>query len=155
MDIQNTLAGDIWLLDLERNIETRFTTGQAVAVSDYGPVWSPAGKQLAYASRTGIYIKDAGGATDARLVKDLGRSVSVTDWTREGRFLIYYESSASRGIRVLPVNGCDSIPVMTNEPASLGRIPPDGHWIAYSSIRSGRYEVYVRSPVPAPRRRGQ
>jgi eukaryotic-like serine/threonine-protein kinase len=133
-------TGDIWLLDLTRNVETRLTTGQTVAVSVYGPVWSPDGKQLAYSSGNRIYIKDAGGATDAKLVKDLGHPVLVTDWTRDGRFLIYYEP----GIRELPVEGGDPIPVVVTEPAFRGRISPDSHWIAYASNRSGNQEVYVR-----------
>jgi hypothetical protein len=90
-------AGDIGLLDLARNIETRLTTGQTVAGTPYGPVWSPDGKQLAYVSGNGIYIKDAGGATDAKLVKNLGRPVFVTDWTRDGRFLIYDELERGGG----------------------------------------------------------
>jgi len=32
---------------------------------------------------------------------------------------------------------------------STGRISPDGHWLAYISDESGRYEVYVR-PFPGP-----
>jgi Tol biopolymer transport system component/predicted Ser/Thr protein kinase len=141
-DTQTNTAGDIWLLDLARNIETRLTTGQALAVSAYGPVWSPDGKQLAYASGNGIYIKDAGGATDAKLVKDLGLRVFVEDWTRDGRLLIYNDGA---GIGELPVGGGDPVPVVVNEASARGgRISPDGHWIAYDSIRSGRDEVYVR-----------
>ena len=131
-------------MDLARNVETRLTTGQAVAVGPYGPVWSPDGKQLAYASGNGIDIKDAGGATDAKLVKDLGHPVRVTDWTRVGQFLIYDDPQVGQGIRELPAGGGDSIPVITEVSAGFGRISPDSHWIAYRSNRSGRSEVYVR-----------
>jgi Tol biopolymer transport system component len=112
----------------------------------YGPVWSLDGKQLAYASGNGIYIKDAGGAKDAKLVKDLGHPVFVTDWTRDGRFLIYDDQrSLAGGIREIPAEGGDPIPVVGAEAkAFLGRISPDSHWIAYASNRSGQYEVYVR-----------
>ena len=144
-DSSASTAGDIWLLDLARNIETRLTTGQTVTASAYGPVWSPDGKQLAYASGTGIYVKDAGGATDAKLIKDLGHAVLVTDWTRDGRFLIYDDSvPGGAGIRELPVGGGDPIPVVGEAPAVRGRISPDSHWIAYDSNRSGRPQVYVR-----------
>jgi Tol biopolymer transport system component/predicted Ser/Thr protein kinase len=143
-DTQNPTAGDIWLLDLARNVETRLTTGQAVAVSGYGPVWSPDEKQLAYASGNGISTKDAGGATDAKLIKDLGHPVQVTDWTRDGRFLIYDEGAGGQGIRELSVNGGDPIPVIAEASTGFGRISPDSHWIAYRSTRSGRSEVYVR-----------
>jgi hypothetical protein len=124
-DRPNTTAGDIWLLDLGRNKETRLTTGQTSVVSPYGPVWSPDGKQLAYASGNGIYIKDAGGATDAKLVKNLGHPASITemtDWTRDGRFLIYDEGERGGGIRELPVGGGDPIPVVVGAATGLGRI---------------------------------
>jgi eukaryotic-like serine/threonine-protein kinase len=145
-DRQPPLAdGDIWLLDLTRNIETRLTTGQAVHGSEYGPVWSPNGKQLAYSSGNGIYVKDSGGATDAKLVRDLGHPVSVTDWTRDGRFLIYDEpASGSWEIREAPVNGGDPITVMGSEAQAWhGRISPDSHWIAYDAKRTPG-PVFVR-----------
>jgi Tol biopolymer transport system component/predicted Ser/Thr protein kinase len=141
---QGPAAGDVWLLDLARNVETRLTTGQSVGPDIYGPVWSPDGKQLAYASSNGIYTKDAGGATDAKLVKELGQLVRVTDWTRDGRFLIYDDVSGSQGIRELPIGGGDPIPVIAEASAGYGRISPDSHWIAYTSRRSGGSEVYVR-----------
>ena len=143
-DNSSPTAGDVWLLDLARNVETRLTTGQSVSVSGYGPVWSPDGKQLAYASGNGIYVKDAGGATDAKLIKDLGHPITVTDWTRDGRFVIYHEDSGGGAIRELPVGGGDPIPVITEATGGFGRISPESHWIAYDSNRSGRTEVYVR-----------
>ena len=145
-DSQNSTVGDIGLLDLARNIETRLTTAQTAVVSPYGPVWSPDGKQLAYASGNGIYIKDAGGATDAKLVKNLGHvsMPEMTDWTPDGRFLIYDEGPSGGGIRQLPVSDGDPIPVVTEPLTGFGRISPNSHWIAYASQRFGRLEVYVR-----------
>jgi dipeptidyl aminopeptidase/acylaminoacyl peptidase/predicted Ser/Thr protein kinase len=132
-------TGDIYLLDLARDTETHLTTGQKVTVGFYGPVWSPDGKQLAYSSGNGIYIKNAGGATEAKLVKDLGRPVFVTDWTRDGRFLIYDEGEGGH-ISEVPLNGGDPITVVGPEARGWrGRISPDSHWIAYETEL-----VYVR-----------
>jgi eukaryotic-like serine/threonine-protein kinase len=155
-DSLSTSAADIWLLDLARNIETRFTTAQTARfAADYGAVWSPDGKQLAYTSGNGVYVK--GGATDAKLIRDVGTAV-VTDWTSDGRFLILTRIGALGDVIALPMQGGgDATPVVAT-PANEdnGRISPDGHWIAYSSQQSGRTEVYVRpfavpgaSPAPA------
>jgi eukaryotic-like serine/threonine-protein kinase len=50
-------TGDIWLLDLKRNLEARLTTGDSVQVfTGSGPTWSPDGKQLAYGFGTKLHI---------------------------------------------------------------------------------------------------
>src|SRR5262249_12625751 len=95
-----SLKGDFWLLDIARNVETRLTTGASVQqlnIVPLPPVWSPDGKQLAYASGNRIYVKDTGGATEARLVKDLGRGAAVTDWTRGGRGPMLPDARAGAG----------------------------------------------------------
>jgi len=146
-DSFSAARSDIWLLDLTRNIETRFTTGQAaVVVPDYGPIWSPDGRQIAYASGAGVYVKDAGGSSDARLIKDAGGGGSVvTDWTNDGRFLILTRAGAGDDIVALPVQGGDITPIVaTPTSEAFGRISPDGRWIAYRSQQSGRNEVYIR-----------
>ena len=86
----------------------------------------------------------AGGATDVKLIKNLGHPAGVTDWTRDGRFLIYDEGAGGQGVRELSIDGDDPIPVITEASAGFGGISRDSHWIAYRSNRSGRLEVYVR-----------
>ena len=51
-------TGDLWLLDLAHDIETRFTFGQSATIGGFPrrPVWSPDGKQIAYLAR-GITAK--------------------------------------------------------------------------------------------------
>ena len=145
------VSGDIWLLDL-RNIEARLTTGQGVQVPvGDGPVWSPDSKQLAYASGTKLYMKDVSGASDAKLVKDVGQAAAVTDWTRDGKFMVYTTNGAGGGdIFAISAQGGVPAPVVATEAGeALGRVSPDGRWIAYQSNRSGRTEVYVR-PFTAP-----
>jgi eukaryotic-like serine/threonine-protein kinase len=142
-----TITGDIWLLDLKRDLQQRLTTGQSVQVLPAsGPTWSPDGKQLAYGFGTKLYVKDVGGAADAKLIKDVGKPAVVTDWTRDG-FLIY--TALPPSVFSIPVQGGDPAPLGAPEGTSLeGVASPDGHWIAYASTRSGRAEVYVRPFTP-------
>jgi len=139
--------GDIWILDLARNVDARLTTGETVSVNtNSGPTWSPDGKQIAYVAGAQIYVKDTGGAIEARaLTKGSGDAANISDWTRDGQFVIYTRSGGE--IRALPVKGGDPIQIVSE--ASNGRVSPDGHWIAYQSLRSGRNEVYVR-PFTTP-----
>jgi Tol biopolymer transport system component len=135
---------DIWLLDLARGIESRFTTGAFVRFDgDYGVVWSPDGKQLAYAAQGDVYVKDASGASDARLIKDV--VAVVTDWTRDGRFLIVTPPSGE-GILALALENGEATQV--SKSGFGGRLSPDNKWIAYYSLQSGRPEVFVRPFAP-------
>jgi Tol biopolymer transport system component len=121
-------AGDISLLDLARNVETRLTTGQKVRVRGiYGPVWSPDGERLAFASGTGIYVKDASGAADAKLVKDLGHPVYVTDWTHDGKYLLYDDLAGTGDVRQVPADGGEpALAVVTEAEEARSRISPHG-----------------------------
>ena len=53
---------------------------------------------------------------------------------------------------VLPLQGDRKpLPLLRTEFDELdGRFSPDGHWVAYVSNESGRYEVYVRPFAPDP-----
>jgi Tol biopolymer transport system component len=112
-------------------------------------VWSPNGKQLAYAYGTRLYLKDVGGAADAKLIKDVGKPAFVSDWTRDG-FLVYTTGTTVSDIFSIPVQGGDPASAGTPEGTSYtGTVSPDGRLLAYGSSRSGRSEVYVR-PFTAP-----
>jgi eukaryotic-like serine/threonine-protein kinase len=73
-----------------------------------------------------------------------------TQWTRDG-LIVYFEldPNTRRDIWVLPggVGTKDRKPVsfLQSEFDELfGQISPDGHWMAFTSDRSGHREVYVR-----------
>src|SRR5207253_3019337 len=59
--------GDVWLVDLHRAVQTRFTFDPAI---DDDPVWSPDGKRMAFRSlRAGspaIYVKAVDGSEAER-----------------------------------------------------------------------------------------
>jgi hypothetical protein len=74
-----------------------------------------------------------------------------TDWSRDGRFIIYRqnESKTKWDVWFLPVTGSGEakpFPVVRTEASEIaGTLSPDGRWLAYASDVSGRYEVYVQS----------
>jgi len=124
----------------------------ALAYAAAGPIWSPDNHQLAYVSGTRLYTKDVGGATEAKLVKDAGGAAVITDWTRDGRFLIYAAVSSGRSGTATDLFALDlrgGNPMQIASGSTFGKVSPDGHWIAFQSQRSGPQEVYVR-PFTAP-----
>jgi Tol biopolymer transport system component len=73
-----------------------------------------------------------------------------TQWSRDGKYIVYFEAGVSknkRDIWVLPTDGNrEPIPFMTTEADEfMGQLSPDSRWMAFTSDRSGRDQVYVRS----------
>ena len=148
--VQRTDAGntDIWLLDLDRNTPSPFTTDPE---ADIAPYWSPGGDRIVFSSRRGgrfnLYEKAvAGGAARELLVTD--QTKSTTDWSRDGRFLLFrsHDPEFSWDIWAMPMTG-DRKPfvvVRTRFDERDARYSPDGTWIAYQSNDSGRFEIYVQ-----------
>ena len=144
--------GDVWLLDLERGVSSRFTNRAAY----YGDlVWSPDGRSLAFDSNLAgvedLYRKDVKGGDVVPVLKTaLWKSLS--DWSRDGRHLLFSSQDPVTGMDMWAVaaDGKDPFAVLKTpfwEHASL--ISPDGRYVVYRSDASGRFELYAR-PFPGP-----
>jgi serine/threonine protein kinase/Tol biopolymer transport system component len=146
----DTGMSDIWVLDLSRGVRTRLTFGP---VSNTYPVWSPDGNWIAYASdrngHSNLYRKrsDGSGAEELLLTDDLVTLAS--DWSRDGKTLFYARGPAGSNWEVwaLPLEGERKprlvIPHSGNSFSQMGRLSPDGRWLAYASNDSGTAQVYV------------
>ena len=82
---------DIWVLDLARGVKH---AADLWAGGEYSPHWSPDGVWLVYSIRlamgtSALYRKHADGSgVEEQLVSD-DRQVLPTDWSRDGKFLLY------------------------------------------------------------------
>jgi Tol biopolymer transport system component len=146
---------DIWLIDVQRGGATRFTFDAAI---DNLPVWSPDSERIAFASqRKGVYdlyLKRSSGAGADELLLGSTYPKFPLDWSRDGRFLLYLVADPKTGwnLAAIPVSGDTSTPVVVaNSPFEErgGQFSPDGHWVAYQSNETGRFEIYVQ-PFPQP-----
>ena len=144
---------DIWRLEFARGVKTKVTSDPR---RDVVPAWSPDGRQLAYMSnRTGtfqLYRRDARGDGTEELLTEGPYPKYLTDWTRDGRFLVYYEitTKTKNDLWALPLSG-DRKPVPLRTTAATeqhGVVSPDSKWLAYGSDQSGREEVYIQ-PFPS------
>ena len=147
-DPQNVAARNIWLYEFERDVPMRFTFDTG---SDLNPIWSPDGSRIAYFSFRGgfghLYQKNSYLAGEENLLSK--REGQPTSWSRDGRFLLLNQISPHAGLALLPLGneGANGEPIPVEHSKfnqTAGRFSPDGHWIAYQSDESGRFEVYVR-----------
>jgi Tol biopolymer transport system component len=144
---------DIWLVDVARGTNSRFTFGPAIVGN---PIWSPDGSRIVFSSnRAGVYDlygKPSNGAGNEELLLKSNVSKFVNDWSSDGRFILYQEANAKTqmDLWVLPLFD-DKKPVALEQSGfneGQGKFSPDGHWIAYVSNESGNNQVYVRNFPP-------
>jgi Tol biopolymer transport system component len=151
------VVADIWLRDVSRGIETRFTADPS---GNYAPLWSPRGDSVVWVSSQrgslNLYQKPSDGSgKDQALLPPIPAAYPITSnrapsqWSKDGRFIVYAEA-ASNGkldLWVLPVGPGDRKPftfLKTEFEELHGQLSPDSHWMAYASDETGRREVYVR-----------
>ncbi|MGI8785792.1 MAG: protein kinase domain-containing protein [Acidobacteriota bacterium] len=137
---------DIWLFEKKRGSWTRFTFNPG---NDLEPVWSPDGTRILFASNRRLFQKIASGAGKDELVYKSDRFLIPTDWSRDGRFILFQSgtSTTKSDVWALPLFGDrKAYPVLQGEfDEKRGCLSPDGKWIAYTSNESGTSEIYVQS----------
>jgi serine/threonine protein kinase len=140
---------DLWLLDLARGVPTRFTFRSGTTLDG---VWSPDGARIVYQSdNTSFYVKPANGAGNEEMLLKTGINARPTDWSRDGKFVVYMQFAGTRGndLMLLPMQG-DRKPIpylQTPFNEADAQFSPDGKWMAYASNESGTPQVYVQ-PIP-------
>jgi Tol biopolymer transport system component/predicted Ser/Thr protein kinase len=152
----NSPTSDVWLLDLDRGVSTRFTSDPSL---DLGPVWSPDDKEIAFtSSRRGPFTmyrrKVDGGPEEA--VHPSGGSQLSSAWDAHANLLVYSTSATTNGdIMAIPPGGGDPIPIAVSQfDEKLPSVSPSGKWLAYISNDTGAYELYVQSfPKAGARKR--
>jgi len=148
---------DVWVLDSVRGVTSRLTFDPA---ADNVPMWSPDGLRIVWPSfRSGsgydLYVKSANGTGQDELLVKMGTPTGwATDWSRDGRYLMYQRPGEKTGQDLwiapqLPEGASgDRNPfpyLQTQFEEKEGKFSPDGRWVAYVSNESGRDEIYVQS----------
>jgi Tol biopolymer transport system component len=141
-------------LDVERGVSIPFTDAGRQFHSY--PIWSPDGRTIAYLSSMAfrnLSFKDAAVAGSEQALLEFPATWGPTDWSLDGRFILYNEAGTGNDIWMLPMTreGKPAVDVRarpylrTPFYEAWGRFAPEKNprWIAYQSDESGRFEVYV------------
>jgi serine/threonine protein kinase len=145
---------NIYIYDMLRGTETKLTVQ---GNSDH-PIWTPDGRWITFSyddeeqGRTGLYRQLADGSAKAELLHADEDFLHPYSWSRDGRLLAFakWHPETLADIWVLPVEdpAAASLFVGTEATEWAPAFSPDARWLAYTSDKDGKYQVYVQ-PYPA------
>jgi serine/threonine-protein kinase len=144
---------DIWVKRLDTGPLTRLTFDGTL---NYRAAWTPDGRSLSYSSdRDGLThlftVRADGSSRPERVMSHDSAQIDEAQWSRDGQWLVYRAGvvDASRDIYARATSGDTARHVIAAGPFDEYSpvLSPDGLWLAYVSVESGREEVYVR-PFP-------
>jgi serine/threonine protein kinase len=141
---------DIWIIELARGLARRVTDGPP---ADAHPLWDPDGQHVVYNSGRfpgsgGATRQPIAGGPPERLFASDIRGVALS-WTRDRHYVLLRRTNDKTGQDLVAVS-------MIGEPREIavaaspfdeteGQFSPDGKFVAFVSIDSGRTEVFVQS----------
>jgi hypothetical protein len=150
-----TSGWDLWVYDVGRGIRSRFTFDKG---NESSPLFSPDGKWIYFSSnRAGvfdIYRKALGGTAQEELVFKSDKEKQPSGISPDGRQLVFHQDSEQgNDIFVLALEpDAKPRPIRATEfNEVLGKVSPDGRWLAYCSLESGEWQVYVTTFPEASR----
>jgi serine/threonine protein kinase len=143
-------AGDIWTMDLARQTLSRLTFGTGTEIY---PVWTPDGASIVYESTSdGLLAKNLNGTESPKRLLTLPALLIPTQVTSDGKHVLFFgDLSASSGFDTFVLSLADgkSTPVVQSPVNDVEpQLSLDGRWLAYATLASGRYEVFVQ-PFPS------
>ncbi|HSC26061.1 MAG TPA: protein kinase [Vicinamibacterales bacterium] len=141
--------GNIWIFDLATGLPAPLTTGPG---NDAAPVWSPDGawivfqRQEAAGGAADLFIRSTADPSAERVLLGGDAAKTPTDWSRDGRYLIY--TSRDEGILALPMrdgapDGDPEVVVSWPEGVGAGHVDPSGRWMAFRRLLDGRPQLAV------------
>jgi Tol biopolymer transport system component len=150
---------DLWLVDLESGLRTRFTFAPGDEVR---PVWSPGGRYLYYESRAegryGIVRQPVEGQGVGTTIMEADHEIAPTSVALGDRdILIDFERDDGKfDMRRLVLDDEAAEPVVIGSASAEnlggGIYSPDGRWIAYHSESAAGWDVFVMSATGGDRK---
>jgi serine/threonine protein kinase len=142
--------GQIWVYDLSRDTLTRLTFE---GTNNIDPLWTPDGKRIVFkGNKNRLFWQpaDGSGPPEELTKSELAPNNVPGSFSPDGQVLAFMGNNPRSDLYTLPLSDGKPQPFLrTSSNQTAPRFSPDGHFIAYASNESGRYEIYVR-PYPGP-----
>ncbi len=141
----------IWTFELNRGTAARLTA------PGLQPVWSPEGSRIVFSAvplKGGpthhLWTISADGSGPAVPLIESQFQLRAHGWSPDGARLLYHlmfgDQETASGLWMMTMPGSRSVPFRNDRFLyTHAALSPDGHWVAYASNQSGRYEIYVES----------
>ena len=140
---------DVWTYDVQRTTRTLLTIDPA---DDVNPLWTADGEAILFGSnrdsRAGLYRvnADGTGAVERLHTDDSVTSLHPHDVSSDGR-LLFSTFPFPINLAALSIDGdrpgTPDVFLASEFNENHATLSPDGAWLAYSSDRSGRSDIYV------------
>ena len=137
---------DVWVWDLGRRTFTRLTRGET---RESSPIWTADGTRIVFGTDEGMASVAADGTGVVQPIAGSEGGSTPFSLTADGRLVFDFLEGAGRDVRVMPLDGDGPAETLLAGEFSerRGTLSPDGRWLAYESLESGEYQIYVR-PYP-------
>src|SRR5262249_34700771 len=140
---------DLWIYDLDRASSTRSTFNPS---QYFNPTWSWDDMHYLFgrfkSGYSQILKKSSDSSSEEQLILEAPYYIAPDDWSPDGQSMIFDERNPKSGMDLMMVrlaeNARPSPSVQTPYVEQDGRFSPDGKWVAFTSDKSGRNEIYVR-----------
>jgi serine/threonine-protein kinase len=127
-------------------------------LGSWRPTWAPDGRSFAFTTTNGasseagandLYLSPVDGSTPPRLLLDLHVGIWEAEFSRDGEWLVVRaDDQSSFGVfHARRLRGDTTLSMIYSDSSFNTQLAlsPDSRWLAFTSDRSGRSEVYVAS----------
>jgi serine/threonine-protein kinase len=143
------IRGEMWVYDLARGTRAKLTPPGA------RPVWTADGQRITFTQPSGLYTVPADDNEPAQLL--LAREPPFNGlfplaWSRDGRLLMFSAPvpPTGRDVWTLTRDGV-RVPILaTARDERAAMFSPDGRWMVYAALETGRDEMVYVQPYPGP-----
>jgi Tol biopolymer transport system component len=143
-----TNTNDLWLVDLENGLRTRFTFATG---DEYNPCWTPDGKEIVYIAEVDslyrIMRQPVEGTGSEQVVFESTRELQTDEVSPDGKHILFEINDPESAMDqwMISFSGDDPVKLVDGERVQGGgRVSPDGRWLAYHGQTPGSFEIFVR-----------